>query len=100
MIPVGDAFARAVERGVADPNPYDGIAPDQVDLWAYDHYHGSIYGYYLEALMVFGRLTGRDPLSLGPRETSAIELGLSPAQASALQQIAHDELAAYRGKGS
>lgn len=99
VIPVGEAFDRAVAKGVADGNPYDGIAPNQVNLWTYDHYHGSTYGYYLEALMVFGRLTGKDPLSLGPRETSARELGLSPDQATALQQIAHEELAAYRGKG-
>ena len=100
VIPVGDAFNRAFAAGVADPNPYDGIAPDRVNLWTHDHYHGSTYGYYLEALMVFGRITGKDPLSLGPRETAAAELGLSGAQATALQQIAHDELAAYRGKGA
>lgn len=100
VIPVGEAFNRAVETGVADGNPYDGIAANQVDLWAYDHYHASTFGYYLEALMVFGRLTGKDPLSLGSGEISARELGLSPAQTTALQQIAHDELAAYRGKGS
>jgi hypothetical protein len=98
VIAVGDAFNRAFAKGVADPNPYDGVAPGQVNLWTYDNYHGSTYGYYLEALMVFGRITGRDPLALGPRETAASELGLSPAQATALQQIAHDELAAYRGK--
>jgi hypothetical protein len=98
VIPVGDAFQRAVQSGVADGNPYDGIAANQVNLWTYDHYHGSTFGYYLEALMVFGRITGKDPLSLGPRETAASELGVSPAQATALQQIAHDELAAYRGK--
>lgn len=97
---MGEAFNRAVASGVADGNPYDGIAANQVDLWAYDHYHGSTFGYYLEALMVFGRVTGKDPLSLGPREISARELGLSPEQATALQQVAHDELAAYRGKGS
>ncbi len=100
VIPVGDAFMRATSTGVADPNPYDGIAFGQVDLWTWDHYHASAYGYYLEALMVFGRLTGKDPLSLGPRETAAAELGISGPQATALQQVAHDELAAYRGKGS
>ena len=94
VIPVGDAWNRAFAAGVADPNPYDGTAAGQLNLWSYDHYHASTAGYYLEALMVFGRLTGRDPLSLGPRETAAAELGLSQAQATALQQIAHDELAA------
>ncbi len=100
VIPVGDAFMRATTTGVADPNPYDGIAAGQVDLWTWDNYHASAYGYYLEALMVFGRLTGKDPLSLGGRETAAAELGISPAQATALQQVAHDELAAYHGKGT
>jgi len=98
VIPVGDAFNRAFATGVADPNPYDGIAPGQMNLWTHDNYHGSTYGYYLEALMVFGRITGKDPRSLGPREISASELGMSQAQTTALQQIAYDELAAYRGK--
>lgn len=98
VIPVGEAWNRAFATGFADPNPYDGIAASQVNLWTYDSYHASSFGYYLEALMVFGRLTGKDPLSLGPRETAAAELGLSPAQATALQTIAHDELAAYKGK--
>jgi hypothetical protein len=94
VIPVGDAWNRAFATGFADPNPYDGVAAGKVDLWTFDHYHASTYGYYLEALMVFGAVTGRDPLSLGAKETAAAELGLSPAQATALQQIAHDELAA------
>lgn len=44
--------------------------------------------------MIFGDLTGLDPRSLGKDERSAFELGLSPAQATALQQVAFDELAA------
>jgi hypothetical protein len=43
--------------------------------------------------MVFGKVTGRDPLSLGEREQVAADFGISPAQAHALQQIAHDQLA-------
>ena len=43
VLPVGEAWTRAMEAGVADPNPYDGIAPDQVDLWTTDHYHASSY---------------------------------------------------------
>ena len=93
MIPVGEAWNRAILSGVADANPYDGIEADKLDLWTYDHYHASTYGYYLEALVVFGRVTGRDPRSLGRSECSAFELGLSTAQAQALQQIAFDELA-------
>ena len=94
VIPVGDAFNRAIAEGFADGNPYDGIDAGKIDLWTFDHYHASTFGYYLEALMVFGRVTGRDPRSLGDRECSAMELGMSTAQAGKLQQIAFDELAA------
>jgi hypothetical protein len=96
VIPVGHAWIRAIETGIADPNPYDGITPGQIDLWARDHYHASTEGYYLEALMVFGDLTGRDPRSLGEAECSAFELGMPPAEAKALQQVAFDELASKR----
>jgi hypothetical protein len=94
VIPVGNAWNRAMQVGVADPNPFDGVDAGKVNLWTYDHYHASTYGYYLEALVIFGRLTGRDPRSLGTRECSAFELGLSRAEAQALQQVAFDELAA------
>lgn len=98
VIPVGEAWNRAIQTGIADPNPYDGITAGQVDLWSYDHYHASSYGYYLAALMEFGDITGLDPRSLGKGERTALELGLSPAQASALQQIAFDELMATKGR--
>ena len=98
VAPVGDAWNRAFAVGFADPNPYDGISAGKVNLWAWDSYHASAYGYYLEALVVFGRLTGKDPASLGARETAAQELGISPPQVTALQQIAHDEVAAYHGR--
>lgn len=94
VIPVGEAFNRAMATGVADPNPYDGIAPGQLDLWTYDHYHASVAGYYLEALVTFGRLTGIDPITLGAKETAADELGLSDDQAKALQAVASAQLAA------
>jgi hypothetical protein len=94
VIPVGEAFTRAIRTGVADANPYDGTDAGKVDLWSFDNYHASVYGYYIEALMVFGKVTGRDPRSLGEQECSALELGLSMRQAAALQQVAFDELAA------
>jgi hypothetical protein len=93
VIPVGEAFNRAMQTGVADPNPYDGIEAGKLNLWAYDQYHASTHGYYLEALVIFGDLTGRDPRSLGDTECSAFELGLSKAEAKALQQVAFDQLA-------
>ena len=94
VIPVGDAWNRAFRTGVADTNPYDGIEAGKLDLWTFDHYHASTHGYYLEALVIFGRVTGKDPRSLGPLECSAFELGLSRRDARALQQVAFDELAA------
>lgn len=88
VIPVGEAFNLAMLEGVADPNPYDGIAYGQVDLWTYDHYHASVVGCYLEALVVFAHVTGEDPRTLGKGEVAAQELGISPAVAERLQAIA------------
>jgi hypothetical protein len=93
VIPVGEAFTRAIQTGVADPNPYDGIEAGKLNLWTYDNYHASTHGYYLEALVIFGSVTGRDPRSLGQNECSAFELGMSRAEAKALQQVAFDQLA-------
>jgi len=88
--PVGEAFNCAIAKGLADANPYDGIQSGKVDLWADDHYHASTAGYYLEALTIFARVTGRDPRQLGPKESAARELGLTPALAVGLQRTAHD----------
>lgn len=92
VIPVGEAWTRAMQAGIADPNPYDGIEAGKVDLWTYDHYHASTHGYYLEALVIFGILTGRDPRSLGPNECSGYELGMPTSLVKALQQVAFEQL--------
>lgn len=92
VIPVGEAWNRAFAQRVADPNPYDGVSFGQVDLWTHDQYHASAAGYYLEALVVFGKVTGIDPRTLGERERAADDLGLSPALAAALQRIAAEQL--------
>jgi hypothetical protein len=94
VIPVGDAWVRAMHSGVADLNPYDGIDAGKVNLWTYDGYHGSSYGYYLQALVLFGAITGNDPRLLGEFECSGFELGLSAPQVGALEQVAFDQLAA------
>ena len=93
VIPVGEAWTRAMQTGVADPNPYDGIDAGKLNLWTFDRYHASTHGYYLEALVIFGSVTKRDPRSLGDNECSAFELGISRAEAKALQQVAFDQLA-------
>lgn len=91
--PVGEAWLRAFDAGVADPNPYDGVAYGKIDLWTWDHYHASAYGYYLAALVIFGRVTGLDPRTLGEHERAAEELGFSGLTTVALQRIAAEALA-------
>ncbi len=93
VVPVGDAWIRAMQTGVADSNPYDGIDAGKINLWTYDNYHASSFGYYLEAMVVFGSVTGRDPRSLGDNECAGFELGMSPTQVAALEQVAFDQLA-------
>ena len=88
IVPVGQAFNCAMARGIADPNPYDGLTAGQIDLWASDHYHASSYGYYLEALTIFAAVTHVDPRRLGRDERAARELGIAPAMAARLQNIA------------
>jgi hypothetical protein len=92
VIPVGEAWNRAIAGGLADANPYDGIGAGQVNLWAPDAYHGSNYGYYLEALTIFGNVTGLDPRSLGGNDYVARDLGIDAATALALQAFAAAQL--------
>lgn len=89
IVPVGQAFNCAIARKIADPNPYDGLTPGQIDLWAGDHYHASNAGYYLEALAVFASVTHTDPRKLGPNEKAAADLKIAPALASKLQDVAY-----------
>jgi hypothetical protein len=96
VIPVGEAWNRAIAQGLAARNPYDGGGPDQINLWATDGYHASAYGSYLAALVVFGSVTGRDPRSLGREEQAAAQLGISPDRALALQRIALESLTSER----
>lgn len=94
VIPVGQAWNRAIAAHVAAPNPYEPAWTGEIDLWATDHYHASTYGYYLDALVIFGDLTGRDPRSLGSGERAAAALGIAPPLAAKLQQVAAETLAA------
>jgi hypothetical protein len=96
VIPVGQAWNRAIASHIATANPYEAVPKGEIDLWATDHYHGSTYGYYLEALVIFGNVTGRDPRILGSREQAAAALGIEPSLASKLQQIAAETLAAQK----
>ena len=97
VAPAGDAWLRAVRQGLADPNPYDGLAPGQVDLWGRDHYHPSAYGSYLNACVVLATVTGYDPRRLGKKEQAAAALGIAPEVAVRLQKIAWAQVRAGRG---
>ncbi|WP_404714166.1 PEP-CTERM sorting domain-containing protein [Sphingomonas sp. MMS24-J13] len=100
-VPVGLAWNRAIQAGLADDNPYDGIAFGKIDLWTWDQYHASVEGYYLSALMIFGRVTGLDPRTLGETELAGNALGIAPVWIKALQNIAAEELSATRpGSGN
>ena len=92
VIPVGEAWNRAMAQGIADANPYDGREFGKVDLWSYDQYHASAEGSYLEARVVFGKVTGYDVRKLGPGEKAANELGIDPKAAEALQKVAAETL--------
>ncbi|WP_051971759.1 PEP-CTERM sorting domain-containing protein [Massilia sp. 9096] len=93
VIPVGQAWNRAIDGGLADANPYDGIGAGQIDLWAPENYHASPYGYYLEALTIFGSVTGLDPALLGAGDSVARDLGIDSSTAAALQGYASAQLA-------
>lgn len=68
----GDAWITAMNQGIAVSDPYLANPPaDEVDLWDSDvldaccttpiGYHPSVYGAYLNALVLFDRITGVDP---------------------------------------
>jgi hypothetical protein len=94
IAPVGQAFLRAVQEGVATRNPYaaDALDDGRIDLWFDDGLHASKYGSYLSALTLFGTLTGQNPAQFGGAELAAAELGISPQDAWALQRVAALEL--------
>ena len=93
VAPAGDAWLRAIQQGVAMPNPY-APEPAKMNLWEADHRHPSRWGAYLSACVVFGEITGRDPRKLGSAEQAAAALGITPTQAVALQRVAYEQLRA------
>ena len=95
VAPVGDAWMRAIQTGVAIVNPANPEA-GKVNLWGPDSYHPSIYGAYLNALVVLYQITGKDPRALGAKEIAAGELGIAPDVAVALQRIAYEQVRAAK----
>ncbi len=102
VIPVGDAFQRAVDTGIAKGDGFytaegvyaTAVPQDKINLWWDDYLHASKYGSYLSALVIFGKLTGINPASFGANEKAAADLGIGPGDAVKLQQVAWDQLAA------
>jgi len=100
VAPVGDAFQRAVNQGFAKGSGFynaDGTYDESValplNLWWLDRTHPSKYGSYLSALVLFQTITGRNPLSLGPNEIAAADLGIASDVAVRLQRIAQETVA-------
>ena len=93
VAPVGDAWLRAITAGVATRNPYT-PDPSKINLWATDQVHASKWGSYLSALVLFYQMTNVDPRTLGAAEQAAVDLGITPADAVALQLIAYQQVAA------
>jgi hypothetical protein len=94
IAPVGEAFMAAVLAGIATRDLYapDALTDGLMDLWFDDGTHASKHGSYLSALTLFGTLTGRNPFSLGADEIAARDLGITSADAVALQRIAAQQL--------
>jgi len=97
VVPVGDAFQRAVNQGFAKGNgfyktdgTYDESISLPINLWWLDRTHPSKYGSYLSALVLFQTITGRNALSLGPNEIVAADLGIASDVAVRLQRIAQE----------
>ena len=90
IAPVGEAFMRAVSSGVATRDMWaaDAGTDGLIDLWFDDGTHASAHGSYLSALTLYGTLTGLNPAALGGAEIAARDLGISSADAVALQRVA------------
>lgn len=95
LAPVGDAFVRAVDTGVADGDPTDGIAAGAARLWSRsDDRHAAAAGSYLAATVLTATLTGRSPLLLPVGEGSAAAaMGIEPGLAAELHRVAADVVA-------
>ncbi|KQT11487.1 hypothetical protein [Ramlibacter sp. Leaf400] len=92
VVPVGQAFMRAVQEGVAFRDPY---TPEKkgFDLWWHeDQFHPSGHGAYLSALVMFGAITRIDPASFGASERAARALGIPALHALQLQTVASKQL--------
>ena len=105
---VGDAWVSAINLGIAVRNPFLRYpSVNRVDLWDSNPltaccttpvgYHPSVYGVYLDALSIFYKITGIDPVTLDAetnernphfRSSAAHALGVSATDARLLAIVA------------
>ena len=108
----GDAWVSAIDLGFAEQDPFLVNEPaGQVDLWDSNPllacctvpigYHPSAYGDYLDALVLFGQITGIDPATLDAEfdtsnplfaNSAADALGISAPIAADLALAAEETL--------
>jgi hypothetical protein len=111
---VGDAWVSAINLGIAVRNPFLTHHPvERVDLWDSNPltaccttpigYHPSSYGVYLDALSIFYKITGIDPVTLEAemnehnplfRSSAAHALGISATDARLLAIAASETIRA------
>jgi hypothetical protein len=100
VAPAGEAWRRAWDDGLANPDPFQSPTSALPLLWyginvvndppitKPDYHHPSVYGAYLAGLVLFVQMTGADVRKLGTGEQAAAELGIPGELASQLQQEA------------
>lgn len=94
IAPAGDAWKGVFAANLAQLNPYLPPEPGKFNIWSKDNHHASIYGSYLNALVIFETLTGKDATTLGANEQAAHDLGIPPDIAVKLQKIADETVKA------
>jgi hypothetical protein len=110
----GDAWVTAINSGLAQLNPFLTNEPaGQIDLWDSDPYlacctvpigyHPSQYGDFLDALVLFGEITGVNPETLAAEwdtnnplysSSASLALDIDPQIAQELAIVAEDTLLA------
>jgi len=110
VAPAGDAWLSEINTSGSDmmQNPYGysytgGVSPFLWFLYqsgsspstsstAPDYLHPSIYGAYLNALVLYEKITGLNSTNLGSTEAAAAALGISGSIAVQLQSVAHAQV--------
>ncbi|HTF72467.1 MAG TPA: hypothetical protein VK638_58340 [Edaphobacter sp.] len=101
IAPAGDAWSRAWAQGIANSNPFSGNSSlpllwygfhevNEPEIKSPDYLHPSVYGAYLNGLVLFQEITGHDARVFGAHEEAAMALGISVSAVVELQQVANE----------